>query len=233
MTTEVDRQIARSSELLARTQATHRSGALYAQRRHGIAQRLTRIAIANAVILIAAVALGLGMPLGMFGALGVLTLMIATTLALAIFPAEAPPSPERIREADIRSLPDQTRAWLATQRQALPAPAITLVDQISARLATLQPQLQRLDNGDPTAQEVRKLVGEQLPDFLKGYADVPPPLRTVERNGRTPDAQLVDGLKLIDAEIAEMTEQLAQGTLDSLETRGRYLEIKYRGDDNA
>lgn len=233
MTTEVDRQIARSAELLARTQATHRDRALYAQRRHSVATRLTRIAVADAVILLGAVALGLGMPLGMFGALGVLTLLIATTLALAIFPTEPAPTPERIREADIRALPDQTRAWLAMQRPALPAPAIGLVDQISQRLATLQPQLALLKDEDPAAQEVRKLVAEQLPDFISGYAQVPPPLRTVERNGRTPDAQLVDGLKLIDAEIAEMTEQLAQGTLDSLETRWRYLEIKYRGDEQA
>ena len=28
-----------------------------------------------------------------------------------------------------------------------------------------------------------------------------------------------------------MSEELAQGDLDSLATRGRYLEIKYRGDD--
>ena len=51
------------------------------------------------------------------------------------------------------------------------------------------------------------------------------------RNGSTPDAQLVDGLTLIERQIAEMSEQLAQGDLDSLATRGRYLQIKYRGDE--
>lgn len=231
--TDVDRQIARSAELLERTREVHRGGALYQQRRQSIGKRLTRIAIADALILIGAVVIGLGMPLGMFGALGVMALLIATTLALAIFPVEPAPSPERIREADIRALPGQTQAWLATQRPALPAPAVTLVDQISLRLNTLEPQLARLHNDDPAAQEVRKLVGEQLPEFLKGYGEVPQPLRSVERNGRTPDAQLVDGLKVIDREIAEMTEQLAQGSLDSLATRGRYLEIKYRGDGEA
>lgn len=229
--TDVDRQIARSAELLSRTQDQYRGGLIRQQRAHSMAKRLTRIAIADAAILVLAVVIGLGMPLGMFGALGVMALLIATTLALAIFPTEAPPSPERLRETDIRILPAQTQAWLATQRPALPAPAVTLVDQIGARLQTLQPQLAMLKDDDPAAQEVRKLVGEQLPEFVKGYAAVPPPLRGVERNGRTPDAQLIDGLKVIDQEIAEMTEQLAQGSLDSLETRGRFLEIKYRGDD--
>ena len=38
---------------------------------------------------------------------------------------------------------------------------------------------------------------------------------------------------MIEREIAAMTERLAQGDLDSLQTRGRYLELKYSGDDPA
>jgi hypothetical protein len=231
--TDVDRQIARSAELLQRTSATYREGLLRQQRSQSLGRRLTRIALADAAILIGAVVIGLGMPLGMFGALAVMTLLIATTLMLAIFPTTPPPTPERLRAVDIKALPAQTRAWLETQRPALPAPAMTLVDQIGVRLQTLSPQLAMLRDEDPTAQEVRKLVGEQLPEFLKGYTQVPAPLRGVERNGKTPDAQLLDGLKLIDKEIGEMSEQLAQGTLDTLETRGRFLEIKYRGDETA
>ena len=78
---------------------------------------------------------------------------------------------------------------------------------------------------------MRKLVGEQLPEFVKGYQRVPQPLRGVPRNGKTPDAELIDGLKLIEQEIGEMSGRLAEGDLDSLATRGRFLEIKYRGDD--
>jgi hypothetical protein len=59
---------------------------------------------------------------------------------------------------------------------------------------------------------------------------VPPELRRVERNGSTPDAQLLDGLRLIESQIGEMTTQLAEGDLDQLATHGRFLEIKYRGD---
>ena len=58
----------------------------------------------------------------------------------------------------------------------------------------------------------------------------PRALRGVERNGKTPDQQLVDGLKVIGGQIDEMAGQLAQGDLDALSTRGRYLEIKYQGD---
>jgi hypothetical protein len=36
---------------------------------------------------------------------------------------------------------------------------------------------------------------------------------------------------VIEREIAQMTEQLASGDVDLLATRGRYLQIKYQGDD--
>ena len=49
-------------------------------------------------------------------------------------------------------------------------------------------------------------------------------------DGRTADAQLVDGLALIDGEVARMTEQLARGAFDEVATQGRYLELKYRGE---
>ena len=61
----------------------------------------------------------------------------------------------------------------------------------------------------------------------------PQALRGVERNGKTPDQQLVDGLKVIGGQIDEMAGQLAQGDLDALSTRGRYLEIKYQGDQGG
>ncbi len=90
------------------------------------------------------------------------------------------------------------------------APARGLVDQIGVRLETLSPQLGRLDGREEEAYEVRRLIGEQLPAFVTDYARVPEPLRRVERNGRTPDAELVAGLKLIEQEIADMTARLAQ-----------------------
>lgn len=198
-----------------------------------LARRLTRIAVVDAAILLAAVVLGLVLPtgIGLFGALGFMALLVAATLALAIFPTETPLPPERLRQTELKTLPAATGRWLETQRLALPAPARTLTDQIGVRLETLQFQMAGLDDAAPVAAEVRKLVGEQLPDFVRDYQKVPQTLRTVPRNGKTPDAQLADGLKLIDTELAQLSEQLAQGDLDTLATRGRFLELKYQGED--
>jgi len=108
-----------------------------------------------------------------------------------------------------------------------------LVDRIGERLDTLSPQLARIEPQTEEAFEVRRLVGEQLPAFVNDYARVPDTLRTVERNGRTPDAELVAGLQLIEREIADMTVRLAQGDLDNLQTRGRFLEMKYKDGDET
>lgn len=225
-----DDTLARASEVLDRVSEARRTGVRRQARVNEAGRRLTRIAIADAAILIAALVVGWIVPLGIGGALLVMAALIAATLLLALAPAGRPPTPEKLREIELKALPTQTGRWLDAQRPALPAPVQTLIDGIGVRLDTLGPQLAALDEREPAAAEVRKLVGEQLPELLKSYARVPPPLRTTPRNGKTPDTQLADGLRLIDQEIGEMTAQLAQGDLDSLATRGRYLEIKYQGE---
>ncbi|MBP2277413.1 MULTISPECIES: hypothetical protein [Sphingomonas] len=228
--TDVDRQIARAGELLERTRAGRE--ALVKRRRQGtaIARRLTLVAGADLAIVVAAIAVGWFVPLGMGGALLVGALLAAVTLFLLFATLTPPVRAEQLTQVPLKALPLMTEQWLDTQRKLLPAPAQTLVDGIGVKLETLSPQLATLDEREPVAAEVRKLIGEQLPELLKGYAKVPPPLRGVARNGKSPDAQLADALKLIDDEIGEMSAQIAQGDLDSLETRGRFLEIKYRDD---
>lgn len=232
---EVDAQIERAREVMARISQDYRGSAQGAVKRvrrqaRSALRRVILIAIANAAILIAAMVTGLILPggIGIFGALAAMLLMLAVTLTIALAPAPRAPSPAKLAQVDIKALPGQTERWLEAQRPRLPAPAINLVDRIGQRLETLSPQLAAVDNDTIEAMEVRRLIGEQLPAFLRDYERVPEPLRRVERNGRTPDAQLVDGLKLIEQEIGDMTQRLAQADLDSLSTRGRYLEMKYR-----
>lgn len=234
MPSDVDRLLARGEELIERSRA-RTEGALAVRSRKRreaeILARLGRIAAADAVIVIAAIVIGLFVPLGMFGALAVMALLILATLVFASLPVTSAPRVEQLAQVPLKALPATTERWLETQRLALPAPARTLVDSIGVKLETLAPQLARLDEASPAANEVRKLIGEQLPELVKGYGRVPEPLRTVPRNGMTPDQQLAQGLQVIDEEIAEMTAQLAQGDLDALATRGNFLQIKYKDDE--
>lgn len=233
MPTDVDRQLAQADALLERTRERH--GALSKrgrQRREAeIVRRVGRIALADGLIIVAALVIGFITPLGMFGALAVMALLILATLFFAAFPLSAPPRVEQLAQVPLRALPATTERWLEAQRPALPSPVRGLVDSIGVKLEILAPQLAQLDENSPAAGEVRTLVGEQLPELIKGYGRVPEPLRRVERNGLTPDQQLAQGLQLIDDEIGQMSAQLAQGDLDLLATRGRYLQIKYRDEE--
>ena len=234
MPSDVDDIVLRSQEVLDRTRMGGGAPQRARKRREAeVMKRIGRIAVADFAIIVAAVVIGWFVPLGMFGALAVMALLIAATVVLAVAPGAPEPKAESLPGVPLRTLPLQTEAWLDRQRPALPAPALTLVDAIGVRLETLAPQLASLDESEPAAAEIRKLVGEQLPELVKGYGRVPESLRRVPRNGRTPDEQLVDGLKVIEEEIGEMTASLAQGDLDSLATRGRYLQIKYRDDEIA
>jgi hypothetical protein len=237
---EVDDVIAQARASWARIATDGRDTARGAIRGHSrrmkrgattLGRRVALIAAANAVLLLVAAIVGATLfPLGIFGALAVLLMMVAVTLAIALAPVAKPPTEAKLREADIKVLPARTERWLEAQRPALPAPARTLVDRIGLQLEALSPQLAGLGEGDEAAYEVRRLIGEQLPAFVTDYARVPPTLRATPRNGKTPDAELVDGLKLIEQEIAEMTQRLAQTDLDALATRGRFLEMKYKDD---
>lgn len=235
MPTDVDRELNRIGNTLDRVRARTDIAVSGRNRQHReaeVVRRVGRIAAADGVILLGAIVFGLAVaPLGMMGAMLVALLLIAATIFFAVLPASAPVNVEKLGEIPLKALPRSTERWLETQRPALPAPVRGLVDSIGVKLETLTPQLATLDENSPAAMEVRKLVGEQLPELVKGYARVPEPLRRIERNGLTPDQQLAQGLQLIDDEIAEMTSQLAQGDLDALATRGRYLQIKYQGDE--
>lgn len=130
-------------------------------------------------------------------------------------------------QTDVRRLVGQTELWLESQRAALPAPAVQLVDQIGHQLDVLGAQLARTDQNHPKAGEVRKLVGEHLPGLIQGYHQIPEHLRYEERAGSSPNKQFIDGLSTISAEIDSVTRQLAMGSLDSLAIKSRYLEYKY------
>ena len=218
-------RITRSDDALPVANAPRHPGALK--------RRLVRIAAAVVAILVGFTLVGMVMPVGIMGALLLIVLLAAAVLGLAVWPADerAPPPPEKLRTVDLKALPAQTGRWLGAQRPALPAPARGIADRIGARLDVLSPQLGSVDPETETALELRRLIGEQLPAFVNDYARVPVPLRGVERNGRSPDRELTDGLGLIEREIGAMTERLAQGDLDSLATRGRYLEMKYKGEE--
>lgn len=128
---------------------------------------------------------------------------------------------------DVRALVGRTELWLETQRRALPPPAVQLVDQIGLQLDGLAAQLVDVDQDHPKAAEVRKLVGEHLPNVIEGYRKIPEGLRYEDRAGTNPNQQMMGGLRTISDEIDSITRQLAVGAIDNLAITTRYLDYKY------
>jgi len=143
------------------------------------------------------------------------------------YPKMPMPTRETLKNSDLPRLAGQTEMWLEQQRKSLPATAVTLVENIGTRLDDLAPQLSKIGEDDPAAREVRTLVGEHLPELIKGYRELPDSLKQKSHGGSSPEEQLINGLQTIDQEIESMTMKISKGQLDKLATRERFLELKY------
>jgi hypothetical protein len=201
-----------------------------AMRRQHLFKKLGRMLVAGGVLLVGAALFGvLVQPLGFLGLLALVVLMIGVAVLFGKWPPFPEPRQQDLPKAELKQLAGRTEIWLEAQRPALPAPARTLVDGIGVQLDLLAPQLQTLDPGEPAAANIRKLVGEDLPELVAGYQRIPAGLRGEAHAGRTPDQTLVGGLTMIEREIGEAARNLAAGDLDKLATRERYLQLKYQG----
>ena len=225
-----DRVLADAEAVLHRHGERGRSLSARARQRRGAAlMRKAKWAFWSLLaILIGSMVAGFFIPLGTTGVMIVLGLIIAALLMIALIPSEPRIRTQALAAAPISALPLQTEIWLDNQRKALPAPAVALADSIGVKLETLAPQLERLTDQEPAAQEIRKLLSDHLPELVTGYESIPAPLRRQERNGRIPEQQLVEGLNVIDTELARISETLASGDIDKLAVQNRFLELKYQ-----
>jgi hypothetical protein len=203
------------------------------ERRREAMQRIAKRLVLAAIVIVGA-ALAFGLIIGPIGAEGLLLTVLATMLAWTaiIWTGRRPEvTPERMATVDLAELPSQTEDWLAKQRPALPAPAQRQLDGLALSLEAITPQLAALNPKQPEALEARRLIGDELPELIRGYQRVPPTLRRQPMNGGpSPDKQLIEGLGTIGEEIARMNARLADNDLKALATQNRFLEIKYKGD---
>lgn len=203
-----------------------------ALRRQHLYKKLGRALIAGGVVMLGAALFGaLIQPLGFTGLLALFVLLIGVAVVFGKWPPFPEPRQADLPKADLKQLAGRTEIWLEAQRPALPAPARQLVDGIGVQLDLLAPQLQTLDAATPAAANIRKLVGEDLPELVAGYQRIPAGLRKEAYAGRTPDDTLIGGLTMLEREIGEAARSLAVGDLDRLATRERYLQLKYQGLD--
>ncbi|WP_133366201.1 hypothetical protein [Qipengyuania sediminis] len=198
-------------------------------KRVNILKRLRNILIAIAAIWIAGGIAGAVLSgIGIMGVVGIILASVAAVFIFGSYPKlKTPTRSDLTRSGNVRQLLGRTELWLEAQRPALPPPAAGLIDQLGVQLDGLGLQLEGLDQNHPKAREVRSLVGEQLPEIIDSYRRIPAQMRTETRSGSTPDQQLTQSLATISNEIESTTRQLAEGSLDNLAIKHRFLDTKF------
>ena len=193
-------------------------------------RKAIQIGIAIGVISILTIVIGLILPtgIGMFGFLAAVGLAIGIAAMLAVMP-----TPERSAAAPAADLPNgemvqRFDSYIYRTRAALPAPAQSELDGISAALPSLRQTLERVDALDPNAQDARRLMSLHLPGLIERYAQVPSAYRG-ERDGEgiSVDERLVEGLAAGRAALSEISEKLARSDVMAFETQGRFIKSRY------
>ena len=193
--------------------------------------KLVRLVLAVFGILVAAGVAGLVLGgLGFAGVMATLLALVVAVAVLATFPRMKPPRRADLNKGDARQMVARTELWLEHQRPALPPPAARIVDDMGVQLDALGAQLETVPADHDAVREVRRLVGETLPEVVDSYRRIPANLRREERAGATPDAQVTESLTKISRELDHVTRQLAEGSLDDLAIKSRYLDYRYGGE---
>jgi hypothetical protein len=196
-----------------------------------LGRRVKRVGLAIGLVSLVTIAIGLFIPIGMFGFLAAVGLAIGIAAVLALSP-----SAERSAAAPSTDLPNgqmvqRFDSYLYRVRKALPAPAQAELDGISALLPTLRQTLDRVEPLDPNAQDARRLMSIHLPGLIDRYLNVPAAYRQEEDGeGKTVDERLLEGLAAAKSALGESSEQLARADVAAFETQGRFIKSRY-GED--
>ena len=192
-----------------------------------LAGRFKRIGIG--LISLATIIIGLVLPIGMFGFLAAVGLAVGVAAMLAITPS----SEMRSLPAPAADLPNgemvqRFDSYLYRTRGALPSPARTEIDSISAHLPSLKASLERVDALDPKAQDARRLMSIHLPGLIDRYLNVPAEFRRQEDSeGLSVDQRLMEGLSAARTALDEISQDLAKTDLDAFQTQGRFIKSRY------
>jgi hypothetical protein len=185
------------------------------------------VGVGIGIVSIATIIVGLVTPIGMFGFLAAVGLAIGIAALLAFMPGE---QAAKAPSADLANgqMVQRFDSYLYRTRAALPAPARTEIDAISARLPALKETLQRVETLDPKAQDARRLMSIHLPGLIDRYLNVPAEFRRQEdAEGVTVDQRLVEGLSAARTALDEIAQDLAKTDLDAFQTQGRFIKTRY------
>jgi hypothetical protein len=234
MTTEkADQAIARADRVMR--QLDERDGSVRAAARRerqrlnaGLGRTFGRVGMAILAISIVTIVIGLVTPIGMFGFLAAVGLAVGVAALLLVSSKRQIEAPNVSPDLPNGQMVQRFDSYLFRARRALPAPAQAEVDQLSAMLPPLRQTLERITDGDPNAQDARRLMSAHLPGLIDRYLHVPQAYRS-ERDGEdvSVDERLVEALAAGRVALTEISEKLARADMAAFETQGRFIQSRY------
>jgi hypothetical protein len=189
-------------------------------------------ALAVFAIMMAASIIGVVLDgIGFVGVMAVAAAIMFAAIFFTQFPKVKIPKRHELKQGNPKQMVARTELWLESQSGALPPEAQEIVQRLGAQLDALGGQLDTMDEAHPAMSEVRDLVGEYIPETIDNYRKIPEHLRKEEHAGGTADQRLVESLTKLSGEVDRVTRRLAEGAMDDLAVKSRYLDYRFGGDD--
>jgi len=232
---QVDSAIARFDEVMGRIDRSAESRAAgqrqFARNSRVWLHRAIGAAIAVGLVMVATTVIGVilnGIGLGGF------VLSLAAMAAAALYflvPRREKPIVDYKDDMPNQAVVQRLDSLLVRKRAALPAPAARRIDAISQQLPLLESRLGQTEMLDPLAQDARRLMGKHLPELIERYERVPAAYRNErDGDGLTVDERLVQGLDAAKTALDDLGRKLAREDLAAFETQGRFIENRYKED---
>jgi hypothetical protein len=179
-------------------------------------------------ISIVTIVIGLVTPIGMFGFLAAVGLAVGVAALLVVSGKREIAAPDVPADLPNGQMVQRFDSYLFRARRALPAPAQGELDKLSAMLPPLRQTLERIPDGDPNAQDARRLMSKHLPGLIDRYVHVPAAYRA-ERDGEgvSVDERLTEALAAGRQALTEISENLARSDVAAFETQGRFIKTRY------
>jgi hypothetical protein len=110
----------------------------------------------------------------------------------------------------------------------LPGRALPAADRIMARLRDLQPHLHQLRPDAPLAGDIRRLVGQHLPQLIDSYLALPPATRAA---GSESSRRVTESLDIVAGELDHLLTLGSHERQSDFDTQSRFIESRYKEDD--
>lgn len=176
------------------------------------------------ILVYGAVAAPLAGP-GLIAAVGATAVVAGAAL---LWPSRRAGRSGEFSKEELAALPAEAEEWLLLQRPQLPGRAAPVLDLIFQRLADLQPHLGLIDHNSTLAWEARRLIGDHLPNLVADYCGLPSVTHERDPEVKT---RLIEGLTTLAEQLADLCEEVSRDQRHMFETRGRFIESRYRDGD--